>query len=119
MHYALSTAKWPKEEGNKLEDITNLGVRYASMADGPEREAVLLLILRAFHSYLLKYTDMIQRGHLPTFKGHVSSDTATFSASFCAPAKNLSGQLFRPLVEPCTWPSRGNLSMRFTTFSPG
>jgi hypothetical protein len=55
------------------------------MADGPEREEVLLVILRAFHSYLLKYTDMIQRGHLPTYKGHASNDTVYFLRQFLRP----------------------------------
>jgi len=59
----------------------------ADGADSPEREAILLRILQAFHSYLLKYTDMIQRGHLPNFKGHVSSDTAYFLRQFLRPGE--------------------------------
>ena len=89
MRYALSSshyaAKWPKEEGNKLEDITNLGVRYAGMPEGPEREAALLLILQAFHSFLLKYADMIQRGHLPVYRGHISKDSVYFLSRFLRP----------------------------------
>ena len=39
----------------------------------------------SFHSYLLKYTDMIQRGHLPTYKGNASNDTVYFLRQFLRP----------------------------------
>jgi hypothetical protein len=39
MRFALSNdhyaAEWPLEENYKLEDITQLGVRYASLEEGP------------------------------------------------------------------------------------
>jgi hypothetical protein len=86
MRFALSTshyaANWPREEVNKLEDVTDLGVLYASLSDGPERKTVLLSILRAFYSYLLKYAEMIQRGHLPVYRGHISKDSVYFLRRF-------------------------------------
>ena len=58
MHYALSSthyaAQWPKEEIHQPGAVTDLGIQYASLSEGQEREAVLLSILRAFHAYLLK-----------------------------------------------------------------
>ncbi len=55
-HYA---AAWPQDESLKTPaEITELGTEYL-LAAGPERE-----LLKAFHNYLLKYVDMIVRGHL-------------------------------------------------------
>jgi hypothetical protein len=39
-------------------------------------------ILRAFHSYLLKYTDMISREHLPVYCGHINRDSVCFLRRF-------------------------------------
>jgi len=86
MRYSLSNdhyaAEWPLEETYRLEDITQLVVRYAGMEDGGEREEVLLAILRCFHSYLMKYTDMIQRGHVPVYKGRINQDSGNFLRRF-------------------------------------
>ena len=86
MHYALSNShyavQWPKEEIHQPAAVTDLGVRYASLPEGPEREAVLIEILQAFHSYLLKYTDMISRGHLPVYCGHINRDSVYFLRRF-------------------------------------
>ena len=43
---------------------------------------MLLAILRAFHSYLLQYTDIIQRGHLPVYRGHINRDSVYFLRRF-------------------------------------
>ncbi len=60
-HYA---AAWPQDESLKTPaEITELGTEYL-LAAGPEREQLALQLLKAFHNYLLKYVDMIVRGHL-------------------------------------------------------
>ena len=86
MQYTLSNyhyaARWPKQELHEPGAVTALGVRYASLAEGPEREGVLFSILQAFHSYLLKYTDMILRGHLPVYCSHINRDSADFLRRF-------------------------------------
>ena len=82
MRFALSNdhyaAAWPLEENYKLEDITQLGVRYASLEEGPEKQGVLLSIVRCFHVYLMKYTEMVQRGHIPIYKNRMNRDSANF-----------------------------------------
>jgi hypothetical protein len=78
-HYA---AAWPLEENYKLEDITQLGVRYASLEEGPEKQNVLLSIVRCFHAYLMKYTEMVQRGHIPIYKNRMNPDSANFLRRF-------------------------------------
>jgi hypothetical protein len=85
MRYALSAnhyaALWGKTD-NSLEDVTNLGIRYAELPDCREKEDVLLEIIQCFHSYVLKYVDMILRGHLPTYRGHVNQDSVNFLCRF-------------------------------------
>lgn len=86
MRFALSNdhyaAAWPLEENYKLEDITQLGVRYASLEEGPEKQGVLLSIVRCFHVYLMKYTEMVQRGHIPIYKNRMNRDSANFLRRF-------------------------------------
>jgi len=72
-----------------LQAITDLGIRYATMADGEDREDVLLVIVRAFHAYVLKYADRIQRGHLPVYRGHANQDSVAFLRRFLRLATRL------------------------------
>jgi hypothetical protein len=89
MRFALSNshyaAAWPIEETYEPDFITGLGIRYAALPPGAEREDVMFQIVRCFHAYLLKYADMIQRGHLPIYRGRVSQDSATFLSRFLRP----------------------------------
>jgi hypothetical protein len=66
-HYA---ATW-KTEGvvKPLEEINDLGRRYAGLADGQEKENLLLEVCQCFHPYLMKYLVMICRGRIPVM-GH-------------------------------------------------
>lgn len=59
-------ASW-KTEGvvRSIEEINDLGRRYAELSEGPEKEAILLEICQCFHPYLMKYLVMICRGRLP------------------------------------------------------
>jgi hypothetical protein len=85
MRLALSTNHYAsgwKRPDNTLEAVTALGIRYASMPDGLEREDVLLTIIRCFHPYIFKYVDMIIRGHLPSYRHHVNKDSANFLRCF-------------------------------------
>jgi hypothetical protein len=75
-HYA---AKWPlpKEgEFNDLKVVNQAGLDYANMADGPAKEEKLFELVRYFHGYVFKYTDLIVRGHLPAHS--YNSDTRKF-----------------------------------------
>jgi hypothetical protein len=54
-------------------EVTDLGLRYAQ-AEGQEKEELSLELLHCFHSYLMKYVDMILRGHLPRYGGRVNED---------------------------------------------
>jgi hypothetical protein len=80
-HYA---ARWGKPDYS-LEAMTALGIKYAALQDGPEREDVLLTIVKAFHAYILKYVNMIMRGHLPTWRGYANRDSANFLRRFLRP----------------------------------
>ncbi len=57
-HYA---SKWI-EQPRSVEETNVLGLKFALLSDGPEKEAALLEILQKFHSYLVKYMGMICGG---------------------------------------------------------
>jgi hypothetical protein len=72
-HYA---SQWPMDGAlQSPAEITELGIHYLTSPEGLEKEALALDVLRAFHNYLSKYVDMIVRGHLPRYLGHVNEDT--------------------------------------------
>lgn len=80
LHYAF---QWKSEKYLQTpEEITELGIKYVSLPDGPERERLVLQLLQAFHGYLMKYLDMIVRGHLPCYGGRVNRDTKIFLQRF-------------------------------------
>jgi hypothetical protein len=83
-HYAFD---WAHQENLTSDDITVLGIRYHAMTNGPEREAVMLRILKSFHNYVVKYTDMIRRGHLPTYRSHVNHDSMVLLRYFLPAGK--------------------------------
>lgn len=79
-HYARS---WPlpiEGEFNELSIVNQAGIDYANLPDGQEREDKLLEIVRCFHGYVFKYTDLIARGHLPTH--NYNGDTRRFLKYF-------------------------------------
>jgi hypothetical protein len=55
-------------------EVTELGIRYAQASESAKEELSLEL-LQCFHSYLMKYLDMIVRGHLPRYGGRVNDDS--------------------------------------------
>jgi hypothetical protein len=62
LHYA---SQWPSDSAEAvkpLDELTELGRRYAETKD----RDILLEICRSFHPYLMKYVVMICRGHVPT-----------------------------------------------------
>ncbi len=66
-HFA---ATWPAYELLRpAGEITKLGIAYIQTPEGPEKEQLSLDLVRAFHSYLGKYLDMIVRGHVPAYGG--------------------------------------------------
>lgn len=79
-HYA---SKWPlpkESEFNNLQVVNQLGITYAQSPDGLEKEELLLEIVKCFHGYVFKYTDLIVRGHLPTHQ--YNGDTRRFLRYF-------------------------------------
>jgi hypothetical protein len=77
-HYATKW-KMPTEENlNDRLTVNALGIKYARLKNGPEKEATLLEIIQCFHGYLIKYLNMIVRGHLPPLKSPAGRDAAHF-----------------------------------------
>ena len=77
-HYAADWGISETGRFGKVKEVNQLGQKYALAKDGPSREVLLLQVMRYFHPYLMKYLDMITRGHLPSFRDKVSKDTLTF-----------------------------------------
>lgn len=83
-HYA---AKWPvssDKEFNDLKVVNQAGIDYANMSDGPAREDKLWEIVKYFHGYVFKYTDLIAAGHLPQMH-YFNADTRAFLHFFLPP----------------------------------
>jgi sigma-70-like protein len=75
-HYA---AKWdlPKDsEKNDTKEVNELAIKYTSMEDGPDKEALFLQLIRNFHSYLFKYTLMVVKGQIPSLSTPAGKDAA-------------------------------------------
>lgn len=79
-HYA---AHWPlpsEKEFNDLAVVNQSGIDYANLPDGQAKEDKLLEIVKCFHGYVFKYTDLIVRGHLPAH--NYNGDTRRFLKYF-------------------------------------
>ena len=67
---------WPILEPHRpASELTDLRICYIQ-ASGPQKEDLNLELLRAFHTYLYKYLDMIVRGHVPRYGANrINEDT--------------------------------------------
>ena len=83
-HYA---AGWRTDNFKQLDEVNELGRRYAELPDeipaagdllvsNPEKETLLLELCQCFHPYLMKYLVMICRGRVPIV-GHGSKPAYT------------------------------------------
>jgi hypothetical protein len=62
-HYA---SDWNMEDAVRpLEDVNEVGRRYATLPDGEKKKSALTELCQCFHPYLMKYLVMICRGHVP------------------------------------------------------
>ena len=90
-HYA---AKWPlpkDSEFNDLQIVNQAGIDYALMHDSPEKEDKLLELVKCFHGYVYKYTDLIVAGHLPQ-QHYFNGDTRRFLKYFLPASEPLDTQ---------------------------
>jgi hypothetical protein len=75
-HYAYQWEIAGGDNLNEVKVVNQLAIEYASTPDGPEKEAKCLEIVRCFHGYLMKYLNMIVRGHLPSLKTPAGKDAS-------------------------------------------
>ena len=78
-HYA---AAWPIDDIYPLEETNALGLRYALLAEGEEKQQALLDLCRRFHPHLMKYLFLICRGHVSKWEGKVNKDLKRFLRYF-------------------------------------
>lgn len=77
-HFA---SKWPvptKDDFRGYEDTNILGIQYATFPDGADKEALMLELTQCFHGYLMKYLNMIVRGHLPPVNSSAGMEAIKF-----------------------------------------
>lgn len=77
-HYAGRWAIPNEDQRNDLAVINQLGYEYALADDSSTKEAKLMVVLEAFHGYLMKYLCMIVRGTLPPLSSHAGRDAKEF-----------------------------------------
>lgn len=74
------------------ETVNELGVKYANLPDGTEKEEIMCALLECFHGYLMKYLNMVVRGHLPPIKSAAGQEAAKF-LKLLAPKGTTDGRL--------------------------
>lgn len=77
-HFAY---RWPvptKEEFRSYEETNILGIQYANLPDGTTKQEVMLELTQCFHGYLMKYLNMIVRGHLPPIRSSAGMEATKF-----------------------------------------
>jgi hypothetical protein len=78
VHFAYRWVIPAKEEFHGYEDTNILGIRYATLPDGEDKKALFLELSKCFHGYLMKYLNMIVRGHLPPLNSSAGMEAAKF-----------------------------------------
>lgn len=77
-HFA---SKWPvptKDDFKGYEETNELGIKYANLVDGPAKQDLMLELTQCFHGYLMKYLNMIVRGHLPPVNSSAGTEAIKF-----------------------------------------
>lgn len=77
-HFASRWLVPTKEEFRGYEDTNILGIRYATLPNSSEKEDLLLELTQAFHGYIMKYVNMIVRGHLPPLNSAAGMEATKF-----------------------------------------
>lgn len=72
---------WPvpvKGEFRSFEETNELGIKYAITPDGACKQDIMLELTRYFHGYIMKYLNMIVRGHLPPANSSSGGESIKF-----------------------------------------
>jgi hypothetical protein len=79
-HYASG---WSQDrEIRDFDSVTEVGVRYINETNPVNKEALLLELVRYFHSYIFKYVSMIVSGMLPKTGERINKDARELLRSF-------------------------------------
>jgi DNA-directed RNA polymerase specialized sigma24 family protein len=77
-HFAYKWKTPAKEDFYDYETTNALGIKYANLPEGPEKEALLLELVKCFHGYLTKFLNMVVRGHLPPINSSAGMEAIKF-----------------------------------------
>ena len=86
-HFASKWSVPNKDDFRGYEETNILGIKYAMLPDNsPAKEELMLELTQAFHGYLMKYLNMIVRGHLPPINSTAGAEAVKF-LNLLAPGK--------------------------------
>jgi hypothetical protein len=77
-HYASKWQVCTTENLNDRVAVNNLGVKYATLSAGYEKQDIQLQIIKCFHAYVLKYMNMITKGTLPALNTKAGKECVAF-----------------------------------------
>lgn len=77
-HFASKWTIPTKVDFYDYETTNALGIKYANLPDGTEKEALMLELVRCFHGYLMKFLNMVVNGHFPPINSAAGSEAIKF-----------------------------------------
>ena len=87
VHYASKWAVPADDEFHDRDAVNLLAIRYANLPDGPEKEGLFLTLVQCFHGILIKYTNMVIRGQLPSLRSRPGKDAANMLRNLLKPGE--------------------------------
>lgn len=77
-HYAYKWVIPTAENLNNRVTVNNLGIKYAGLPAGQEKQDIQLEVMKCFHAYTLKYLNMIIKGTLPALNTKAGKECVAF-----------------------------------------
>jgi hypothetical protein len=77
-HYASKWQASELDDRNKLADVNKIAYEFATTTDQARKDELQLQLLECFHTYILKYLNMIIFGQLPSMKTPQGKDSKVF-----------------------------------------
>lgn len=77
-HFASKWTVPSKDDMKSYQETNILGTKYANLPDSHEKEELMLQLTKSFHGYIMKYLNMIVRGHLPPMNTSAGTEAVKF-----------------------------------------
>lgn len=93
-HFASKWVIPSKEDFHGYEDTNALGITYANLPDGSQKENLMLELTQCFHGYIMKYLNMIVKGHLPAINSSSGIEAIKFLRLLASNQKDTSSKMY-------------------------